>query len=155
LIDNLEHIFLWLIKVNQLNIKVFLCVIFTVEDEAVTNHFTDSFVCFVDRAGNRPQAKDDAINFAGGKSICGVSVQEVLPQIINKQDLRTFTVDLFSIQINITFILKKLHDGHFKRMLIEVRHYHFPLTASAFLLQKLFHFAGSRTPDTSNPDVPA
>jgi len=41
-------------------------VIFTVEDEAVTNHFTDSFVCFVDRAGNRPQAKDDAINFAGG-----------------------------------------------------------------------------------------
>ena len=45
--------------------------------------------------------------------------------------------------------------GHFKRMLIEVRHYHFPLTASAFLLQRLFHFAGSRTPDTSNPDVPA
>ena len=155
MVDDLEHVFLWLIKVNQLNVKVFLCVIFAVEDEAVTNHFADCFVCFVDRAGNRPQAKDNAINLACGKTLCGVSVQEVLPQIINKQNLRTFAVDLLSIQVNITFILKKLHDGHFKRMFIEVCHYHFPLTVFAFLLQMLFRFAGSRIPDTSILSVSA
>ena len=96
--------------------------IFAVEDETVANHFAYSFVRFIDCARNRPQAKHDTINFAGGKSLCGVSVQEVLSQIINKQNLGAFTVDLLSIQINITFILKKLHDGHFKRVFIEVCH---------------------------------
>ena len=128
--------------------------ILTVEDEAVTNHFADCFVCFVDRTGNRPQAKDDAINFAGGKSICGVSVQEVLPQIINKQDLRTFTVDLFSIQINITFILKSSMMDISRECSLK-----FAIIISPNCLRisasKAFHFAGSRTPDTSNPDVPA
>ena len=155
MVDNLEHVFLLLIKVDQLNIKVFLCVIFTVEDEAVTNHFADSFVRFVDRAGNRSQAKDNAINFTWSKPLCGIPVQEVLPQIVDKQNLRAFTVDLLTIQIDISFVLKQIHDGHFKRMLIEVRHYHFPLTASAFLLQKLFLFAGCHTPDTSIPNVSA
>ena len=155
MVDNLEHVFLWLIKVNQLNVKVFLCVIFAVEDEAVTNHFADCFVCFVDRAGNRPQAKDNAINLACGNTLCGIPVQKVFPQIVDKQNLRAFAVDLLTIQIDITFILKQLHDGHFKRMLIEVRHYHFPLTVFAFLLQMLFRFAGSRIPDTSILSVSA
>ena len=131
MVDDLEHVFLWVIKVNQLNVKVFLCVIFAVEDEAVTNHFADCFVCFVDRAGNRPQAKDNAINLACGKTLCGISVQEVFPQIVDKQNLRAFAVDLLTIQIDIPFILKQIHDGHFKRMLIEVCHYRFPLTVSS------------------------
>ena len=131
MVDDLEHVFLWLIKVNQLNVKVFLCVIFAVEDEAVTNHFADCFVCFVDRAGNRPQAKDNAINLACGKTLCGIPVQEVFPQIVDKQNLRAFAVDLLTIQIDIPFILKQIHDGHFKRMLIEVCHYRFPLTVSS------------------------
>lgn len=100
--------------------------ILAVEDEAVTNHFADSFVCLVDRAGNRPQAKDDAISFTWGKPFCGIPIQEVLPQIVDKQNLRAFTMNLLTIQIDISFILKQLHNGHFKRMLIEVRHYHFP-----------------------------
>ena len=52
-------------------------------------------------------------------------------QIVDKQNLRAFAVDLLTIQIDIPFILKQLHDGHFKRMLIEVCHYRFPLTVSS------------------------
>lgn len=102
--------------------------ILAVENEAIANQFADGFVCLIDCAGNRPQAKDNAINFAWSKPFHSISVQKVLPQIIDKQNLRAFAVDLLAIQIDISFFLKQLHYGHFKRMLIEVSHYNFPLS---------------------------
>lgn len=52
LIDNLENVVFGCVKIDKLDIDVFLCSILTVKGEPIANHLENGFIRFVYRAGN-------------------------------------------------------------------------------------------------------
>ena len=84
LIYRFENVVFRLFKVNQFNKNILLSSIFTVEDKAVTKHFVDGLISFVQSAGSVAEHKDYTLNLARCNAIFGITRVEVLLEIISK-----------------------------------------------------------------------
>ena len=125
LIDNPENVVRQTLpaKVNRFDIQIGQRAVVALQRKPLHHQPIGVQIVFIQRESHvGGEFGHGTLDFERCDSGLAVASAEIGPQIVAQQDIAHLLVNLFTVCIDITLLLEKLHNGHLEGMFVEVGH---------------------------------